>query len=394
MANFIDDFEQLLSETKNLGKLESAEKLKEYEQKLINYVGNFEDLEIFNLRSSHRNSVIDLALQYRFEDFLCLVIEKHPILRRAKCLENVKDRIFLAAVPDEALAKFLTANETNSELKKTNYFLGSNGCCDFLHGSPVHGRCCSFLHIAAVKRLEKPLIKALELYPSLAKIINVCDRTFLNFAARYRLENVCMKALEVYSDQLQDQGWWLESFLHDVAAARLEKPLIKALKIDQTLAKRLYLLHEAAANHLENVLLWALETNIDLATIPEDKRVGYTFLHRAAFARLDNVLIRALELKPDLAKIQDRLYGFTFLHCAGKECLDNVLDKAAKINKNLLKIKDKDDCTPVNYLKYYISHGFSTRSQQIAREKAELAKSNKNAAQSSAKAANNTERSK
>ncbi len=301
MKNDVDKLEEIINDGVNI------------EQDLINHFKNYKDEELLTMKSSTGKTLVDLAINGKMQDFLCLVVEKYPNLAK------VKDN-------------------------KSGF---------------------TFLHNAAINKLENVLVKALDVDPELAKVQNVNDFTFLHFAARHGLENVLIKALDKNPELAKMQNKWGYTFLHDAAGKGLSKVLIKALDKNPELAEiqdndGLTFLHYAAGREekivkdglysfvvpasqsIPEILIKALDINKNLAKIKDNK--GATFLHFAARHGLENVLIKALDIDPELAKVQD-IHGETFLYTAAECGLKNVLLRALDVDPELAKVKNKSGRT-------------------------------------------------
>ncbi len=194
------------------------------EQTLIDYLKSSGDEELLTMMSSTGKTLIVLALDNRFEKFLCMVLEEFPKL---------------ATIPDDG------------------------------------GYGYTFLHYAAkMYGLSDVLIKALEVNPKkFATIQDKDNNTFLHSAAEKGMEDVLMKALEIDPSLATIQNHKKKTFLHYAAVKVMRDVLIKALEVDPSLATiqdgryRATFLHYAAEEGMKDVLMKALEVDPSLATI-------------------------------------------------------------------------------------------------------------------------------
>lgn len=173
--NIIDKLSKKLNDCSS-----DSSELNYNEQLLIDYIKSTDDEEIFKLYSLNDETLINLALKYKFENFLCTVLDKYPKL---------------AEIQDK-------------------------------YGN-------TFVHHAAKRDLVNVCLKALEV-PKLAKIQNNKGFTFVHYAAN--LETVCLKALEVPElAEIQDNNG--STFVHYAAKRGLEKVCFKAFELNRESAK-------------------------------------------------------------------------------------------------------------------------------------------------------------
>ncbi len=280
MGNIIDEIQKLIKTAENA------------EQTLTDYIKGSNDKELLTEESSAGKTLIDIALDEKFENLLCVVLEKFP-----------------------ELAKIQNGNHN------------------------------TFLHYAADKGLSEVLLKALEVDNpklGLAKIQNGWGKTFLHYAAKVGMSKVLMKALEVDPSLAKIQGNYRDTFLHYAADKGMSDVLLKALEVDPSLAKiqgnyRDTFLHYAADKGMSDVLLKALEVDPSLATIQNN--YDNTFLHYAADKGLSEVLKK---ISPELLIKNDKgLDPIDVYNCCyhekiekPKETLSFVLASRAKSLKD------------------------------------------------------------
>ncbi len=324
MGNIIDEIQKLIKTEENA------------EQTLIDYIKESNDKELLTKRTSKGKTLIDIALDEEYENFLCAVLEKFPELATTERI------LFYAANKgmNKVLLKALEVDNLELGLAKV-----------------VNKKGNTFLRLAANKGMREVLLKALEVDPSLAKIQNRWDDTFLHLAANKGMREVLLKALEVDPSLAKIQNRWDDTFLHLAANKGMREVLLKALEVDPSLAKIQNrwddtFLHLAADKGMSNVIIKALEIDPSLAKI--QNKWDDTFLHLAAEKGLSEVLLKALEVdNPELglAKVVNKK-GNTFLHeyaiCEeSKEILEKISPE--------LWIKNKEGLDPIDI--YNCNHG-------------------------------------
>ncbi len=212
MGNIIDEIQKLIKTAENA------------EQTLTDYIKGSNDKELLTEESSAGKTLIDIALDEKFENLLCVVLEKFPELAK---IQNDYDNTFLHYAADkglsEVLLKALEVDNPKLGLAKIKNDDGN-----------------TFLHWAANRGMSDVLLKALEVDPRLAMVKNDYDQTFLHYAAlkgmnmskQESISEVLLKTLEMDPSFAIIQDKYGFTFLHYVARNGMSKVLLKALEVD------------------------------------------------------------------------------------------------------------------------------------------------------------------